>query len=76
MAFFGLGTIPVMWSIAFFGSSLNMKIRLKIKKLYPYVMFLMAILLIVRGLGLEIPFMSPVINQAHSLKQATISCHD
>jgi sulfite exporter TauE/SafE len=76
MAFFGFGTIPVMWSIAFFGSALNMKIRLKIKKLYPYVMFLMAILLIVRGLGLEIPFMSPVINQAHSLKQATISCHD
>jgi sulfite exporter TauE/SafE len=76
MASFGLGTLPVMWSIAFFGSSINMNIRLKIRKMYPYVMLLMAILLIIRGLGLEIPYMSPVLNQDQGSVKQEIICHD
>lgn len=76
MAAFGLGTLPVMWSIAFFGSSINMNIRVKIRKMYPYVMFLMAILLIIRGLGLEIPYLSPGLNQDQSGIKQEIICHD
>ena len=72
MAAFGLGTLPVMWSIAFFGSSINMNIRRSIKKLYPYVMVLLAVMLIVRGLGLQIPYMSPAFNQ----EKPVIQCHD
>ncbi len=76
MAAFGLGTLPVMWSIAFLGSSINMNIRLKIRKMYPYVMFLMAVLLIIRGLGLDIPYMSPALNQDQSNVKQAIICHD
>ena len=76
MAAFGLGTLPVMWSIAFFGSSINMNMRRNIKKLYPYVMLLVAVLLIVRGLGLQIPYMSPGFNQEQTIKQSAIQCHD
>lgn len=76
MAAFGLGTLPVMWSIAFLGSSINMNIRLKIRKMYPYVMFLMAVLLIIRGLGLQIPYMSPVLNQDPGGVKQAIICHD
>ncbi len=76
MAAFGLGTLPVMWSIAFFGSSINMNIRMKIRKMYPYVMLLMAILLIIRGLGLDIPYLSPDMNQDHSGVKEEIICHD
>ena len=75
MAAFGLGTFPVMWSIAFFGTFINMNIRRKIKSLYPYVMTLMAVLLIVRGLGLQIPYISPALHQ-QTIEKPAIECHD
>jgi uncharacterized protein len=59
MAFFGLGTLPIMWSIAFFGNYVSIGIRQKIRKAYPYMMLLMACLLILRGMGLGIPYISP-----------------
>ena len=59
MAAFGLGTLPVMWGIAFFGNCVGLGLRQKIRKAYPYMMGLMACLLILRGMGLGIPFISP-----------------
>jgi hypothetical protein len=59
MAFFGLGTLPVMWSVAFFGNYVGIGIRQKIRRAYPYMMMLMACLLILRGMGLGIPYISP-----------------
>lgn len=59
MAAFGLGTLPVMWSIAFFGNSIGLALRQKIRRLYPYMAGVMACLLILRGLGLGIPYVSP-----------------
>ena len=60
MAAFGLGTLPVMWSIAFWGNFIGINIRQKIRAAYPYMMLLMACLLIIRGMGLGIPYLSPV----------------
>jgi len=65
MAAFGLGTLPVMWSIAFFGNYAGVQLRQKIRRLYPYMMALMACLLILRGMGLGIPFISPEMNTKH-----------
>ena len=48
-----------MWVVAFMGNQINVKIRQKIRFAYPYFMGFMAILLIVRGLDLNIPFLSP-----------------
>ncbi|MEO6229103.1 MAG: sulfite exporter TauE/SafE family protein [Ferruginibacter sp.] len=76
MAGFGLGTLPVMWSMAFFGSYINMRMRTGIKKLYPYIMFFMAMLLIIRGLGLQIPYLSPATLQQNSTAQQVIECHN
>ncbi len=59
MAFFGLGTFPMMLSVSFFGSFINITARQKIRAAYPYLMFIMACLLIIRGLGLGIPYVSP-----------------
>jgi len=59
MAAFGLGTLPVMWGIAFFGNYVGLGLRQKIRKAYHYRMGLMACLLILRGLGLGIPYVSP-----------------
>lgn len=62
MAFFGLGTLPMMWSIAFFGNYVGIGLRQKIRKAYPYIMTLMACLLILRGMGLGIPYVSPKLD--------------
>jgi len=63
MAGFGLGTLPVMWAIAFFGNFVALSFRAKMRKAYPFVMAVMACLLIVRGLGLGIPYLSPGAGQ-------------
>ena len=59
MAAFGLGTLPVMWSVVFFGNYIGVPLRKKIRNAYPYLITLMACLLILRGLGLGIPYVSP-----------------
>ena len=59
MASFGLGTLPMMWSIAFFGNYVSIGIRQKIRRAYPYLVTFMACLLILRGMGLGIPYLSP-----------------
>lgn len=64
MAAFGAGTLPVMWSIAFWGNFINVNIRQRIRSVYPYMMVLMACLLILRGMGLGIPYISPVQEHA------------
>lgn len=63
MAVFGLGTLPVMWSVAFFGNYVGVGIRQRIRKVYPYMLALMACLLILRGMGLGIPFLSPKMSE-------------
>ncbi|MEI2749314.1 MAG: sulfite exporter TauE/SafE family protein [Ferruginibacter sp.] len=73
MASFGLGTLPLMWAVAFFGSFINLHTRKILNKAYPYMMGIMACLLIIRGLGLNIPYISP----AHSNETSTvIECHN
>ncbi len=59
MAFFGLGTLPMMWSMAFFGNYVSAGFRQQIRKAYPYMMSFIACLLILRGIGLGIPYLSP-----------------
>ncbi len=76
MAAFGLGTLPVMWCIAFFGGYINLSMRKGIKKLYPYFMFFMAVLLILRGLGLNIHYISPLPDIHQIVSQQKINCHD
>lgn len=71
MAAFGLGTLPVMWAVSFLGNYVTMGIRLKIRKLYPVIMAMMACLLILRGLGLGIPYVSP---KWSSEKKETVNC--
>jgi uncharacterized protein len=71
MASFGLGTLPVMWSVSFFGNYIGIGLRQKIRKTYPIMMGLMACLLIVRGMGLGIPYVSPAINNTNKVQD----CH-
>ena len=72
MAFFGLGTLPMMWGMAFFGTFVRISLRQKIRKAYPYFMTIIALLLILRGLGLGIPYVSPRIDLGQHL--VPVSC--
>ncbi len=59
MAAFGLGTIPVMFSLLWFRNSITVKFRLRINNAMPYFISFMAILMIFRGMNLGIPYLSP-----------------
>ena len=62
MAFFGLATMPLMFSISYFSNLISIQFRSGIRKTMPYITAVMAILLIVRGLNLNIPYLSPKKN--------------
>lgn len=59
MALFGLGTVPAMLTVALISSSININFRKKINKAVPVFAASMALLLILRGMNLGIPYISP-----------------
>ncbi len=59
MAIFGLGTVPAMFTLALIGSSINITLRKKINNTVPVFVLTMALLLILRGMNLGIPYVSP-----------------
>ena len=73
MLFFGLGTFPMMFATILMGNYLNQSIRQKIHKTVPALLFFMAVLLILRGMNLGIPFISPELGAGHH--HEAIKCH-
>lgn len=73
MLFFGLGTFPMMFATVLMGNYLNQSLRQKIHKVVPALLFFMAVLLILRGMNLGIPFISPELGAGH--QHEPIDCH-
>jgi sulfite exporter TauE/SafE len=69
---FGIGTIPMMAGIMMFGRKISIKHRQVINKTMPYMVSVMACLLILRGLNLGIPYVSPKMGD--SVKSVP-TCH-
>lgn len=66
MTLFGLGTAPAMMVMGYSPSWLKLNTAF-IKRAYPYAMIIVAALLIVRGMNLGIPYISPeVVHQGMS----------
>ena len=59
MFYFGLGTVPIMYAVAFLGQFISFKYRNHIRHARPVVVSIMAVMLIIRGLNLGIPYVSP-----------------
>ena len=59
MILFGLGTIPMMLLISLIGSIVTASIRNKMNKVVPYIVVLIGVIFILRGLTLGIPYLSP-----------------
>ncbi len=73
MILFGLGTLPAMAAVGYFGAMLSPALRSNARKLFPAMMMVMATILILRGMNLGIPYLSPSFNISSS---AAIDCHD
>lgn len=63
MALFALGTAPLLIGVSAFGNVLSPVIRARFNKTVPYFLGLVAILLILRGLNLGIPLISPKMDE-------------
>jgi len=72
MAFFGLGTLPMLVGLQITGRMVSVTFRQQVRRALPYITALVAILLILRGLNLGIPFISP---QLSSGPGPIIECH-
>jgi uncharacterized protein len=73
MASFGAGTVPVMMIAAYAGHLMSYPVRQVMKKAVPVFITAMAIILILRGLNLGIPFISPELPEEVA---KTVSCHN
>jgi hypothetical protein len=62
MALFGLGTVPSMFAISFAGKFINVSLRHKLNRLIPVFAIVLAVIFILRGLNLGIPFVSPKLD--------------
>lgn len=70
MLFFGLGTVPALVMVALGGQYMGHLLRRKIQQMLPFFIFTMGVFLILRGMSLGIPFVSP------QLGVDTITCHN
>ena len=59
MFFFGLGTLPMMFAVAFFSDIIKSRYLYSLKKFIPVFIVLLGVIFILRGLNLGIPYISP-----------------
>lgn len=74
MMLFGLGTIPLMTAVVYFGSVLKGSLRTRFIKMVPVFVILIGSLFILRGLGLGIPYISP--KPVAEVVSADMECHE
>ncbi|HSB92257.1 MAG TPA: sulfite exporter TauE/SafE family protein [Flavitalea sp.] len=71
MTLFGIGTLPAMLLLSFLGLRADISFRQRIKRAMPLVISTVAVLLILRGMNLGIPYISPHLASNNA---ATVSC--
>ena len=72
MAVFGLGTVPLMLAIGLSGALIPLSLRLRLRKAIPVAISLLGVLLILRGMSLGIPYVSPHLDATGSVASC---CH-
>lgn len=68
MALFGIGTIPILSFIILGQKMIREKIKFKMPNISMWLSIILASLFILRGLGLNIPYISPAINKDQKLE--------
>ncbi|MFC6999920.1 sulfite exporter TauE/SafE family protein [Rufibacter roseus] len=67
MTLFGLGTFPLMFLLSLSGKYIQLGLRRFFTKAVPFVAACMAIMFILRGLNLGIPYVSPVLDSSTNI---------
>lgn len=75
MILFGLGTMPMMLLVSQFRSLISVSIRNKMRQVVPVFVGVMAVLFIIRGLNLGIPYLSPILQQEATSWILPPNCH-
>lgn len=75
MFMFGMGTFPLMISLMIFGRFISVSFRNQMRKLIPVFITITALVIILRGMNLGIPYFSPELkNTAQHFQQ--MKCHN
>ena len=61
MIAFGVGTLPAMIGVIFMANKITPNLRGKFNTVVPYLISMVGLLIILRGLNLGIPYVSPII---------------
>ena len=78
MALFGAGTIPILLATSYAGKIMSLSVRKMINRLIPVGAVIIAVLFILRGLSLGIPYISPKSMMLKTSQHMTVtqnSCH-
>ncbi|WP_298302064.1 sulfite exporter TauE/SafE family protein [Flavobacterium sp.] len=73
MFLYGIGTIPLMSAVVYASNFLSFPVRGKIQKAIPIVTVVIGTLFILRGMGLDIDYVSP--SNLDLFVQANANCH-
>lgn len=73
MVLFGLGTLPMMSAVVLLSQLITMPVRQTMLKIIPLFLLVLGVLFVLRGMGMDIPFISP--SQMSLFVQADPQCH-
>lgn len=73
MILFGIGTIPLLTAIVYLSTIFPLSFRKTIQNMIPIVAIIIGMLFIIRGLGLDIPYLSP--SNLSLFVQSEANCH-
>ncbi len=63
MFLFGLGTLPMMVGVVIIGNLISLSVRKRINYIIPYLVVIIGVIFILRGLCLGIPYVSPPLEK-------------
>jgi sulfite exporter TauE/SafE len=73
MVLYGLGTIPLMSAVVYISNLLSLPVRSKLQKIVPIITVVIGLLFVLRGMGLDIAYISP--STMHLFVQTEANCH-
>ena len=74
MLAFGLGTLPGLVAFSVFAQQLGNPIRSKINRYLPYLITIVGLLIVLRGMNLNIPYISPKVSFSEEKKEVVMDC--
>ena len=74
MIMFGIGTIPAMFAVSFAGKIISVSFRNRVKRFVTAISLIIALLFILRGLNLGIPYISPKLENLVPADE-NMNCH-